>query len=131
MNKLFTIGVFTAFALAPVVVASVPVEAQTAAMPTCASGDPVVWENSSSKVYHMQGDSYFGKTKHGAYACKSAADTSGYHASGSTSSKAKTTASPAAGRGTPASPGPMASASSGHHHRHHKSTTASPAPAAT
>jgi len=104
---------------------AVPALAQTSqAMPTCAAGDPVVWENSSSKVYHAQGDSYFGKTKHGAYACKSAADSAGYHLSGS-SKNASAKASPSAMSGA-ATASPAATTSK-HHHHHHSS--ASPAPA--
>jgi hypothetical protein len=119
MNKLLSI---VAFALVCVTSFAVPAFAQTAATPSCAAGDPVVWENTSSKskVYHMQGDSYYGKTKHGTYACKSAADSAGYHASGS-----KTSTAPDA----MTSPAPAASASAKHHHKHHsKSASASPAP---
>jgi ABC-type sugar transport system substrate-binding protein len=54
--------------------------ASTAAMPACTAGDPVVWVNTKSKVYHMQGDPYYGNTKAGKYACKSAADAAGDHA---------------------------------------------------
>lgn len=50
-------------------------------MPACSAGDPVVWVNTKSKVFHMQGDSYYGKTKTGKYACKSAAVAMGAHAS--------------------------------------------------
>jgi len=84
MNKFLTI---IAFAAATAGAGAVPAIAQTGAMPTCAAGDPVVWENSKSKAYHLQGDSYFGKTKHGSYACKSAADSAGYHVAGSKSHK--------------------------------------------
>ena len=42
-------------------------------MPSCATNDPVVWINTKSKVYHTQGDAYFGKTKAGRYACTSKA----------------------------------------------------------
>lgn len=44
---------------------------------TCAPGDPVVWVNLSSKVYHLPGSSFYGKTKHGKYLCKSDADKAG------------------------------------------------------
>ena len=99
--------------------------APSATMPTCASGDPVVWENAKSKVFHLQGDSYYGKTKSGAYACESAAVAAGYHLSGS---KKTTGATPAPG--TPAvtstdaagdAPAPVATPHSRHRH-------ASPAP---
>lgn len=104
MHKFFTI---VAFAAATAGAGTMPAIAQTGAMPTCAAGDPVVWENSKSKAYHLQGDSYFGKTKHGSYACKSAADSAGYHVAGSKSHKHAKSSSM-----TPA-------------------TTSSPAPAAT
>jgi hypothetical protein len=45
--------------------------------------DTVVWANlGGSKAYHVSGDKYFGKTKHGAYMCKKDADQTGFHASG-------------------------------------------------
>src|ERR1700724_718747 len=47
------------------------------AMPVCKAGDPVVWLNTKSKKYHMPGDPVYGKTKHGRYVCKSAADADG------------------------------------------------------
>ncbi len=97
--------------------ATMPARSASTEMPACASGDPVVWENlSGSKVYHMQGDSYYGKTKKGTYACKSAADGAGFHASGSKSSM-KTTATP--------EPSPTPS---GKHKHKHKGSSASPAP---
>ena len=42
-------------------------------------GDAVVWVNPRSKAYHMQGDSFFGRTKHGSFMCKKAADSAGDH----------------------------------------------------
>jgi hypothetical protein len=120
VNKYLTFGVF-----ALIGASAMPALSQTSpATPVCAAGDPVVWENSSSKVYHAQGDSYFGKTKHGAYACKSAAESAGYHLSGS-SKKASSTASPSAMSGAAAA-SPTATTSK-HHHHHHGS--ASPVPA--
>jgi len=59
--------------------------------PVCVPGDPVVWVNTSSKVYHMKGDPYYGNTKHGEYLCRSAADAAGDHLS-----KEKSSASPGA-----------------------------------
>lgn len=52
----------------------------SATMPTCAAGDPVVWVNTRSNIYYMSGQSYYGKTKHGMYACKSKAATMGARA---------------------------------------------------
>ena len=46
----------------------------------CADGDIVVWENPSSKVYHYAGNSPYGKTKRGGYACEKDAGAAGYHA---------------------------------------------------
>jgi hypothetical protein len=42
--------------------------------------DTVVWENTSSKVYHAANSKYFGKTKKGAYACSKAAAAAGFKA---------------------------------------------------
>jgi hypothetical protein len=81
-----------------------PSIAQTSApKPTCAAGDAVVWENTRSKVYHLEGDKYYGTTKHGQYACRSAADTAGYHAAGTKASATSHTTS------APTSPDPKAS----------------------
>ena len=126
MNKLLSVCVAVAIGVgaAPAAFAQ-----STSAKPSCAVGDPVVWENSSSKVYHMSGDKYYGTTKHGAYACKSAADGAGYHASGGKHAKAMSGGASSTDDSA-ASPAPMASASpSGkHHHKHHMSGMASPAP---
>jgi hypothetical protein len=58
---------------------------KSAASVKCASGDPVVWVNTDSKVYHMAGTRYYGKTKHGQYACKSTAESMGDHPASMTS----------------------------------------------
>jgi hypothetical protein len=124
---------FHLFAVAAFLLASAPALAQSSSTkPTCAAGDPVVWVNSSSKVYHEQGDQYYGNTKHGKYACKSAAEAAGNHASGQKSKSASPApkASPASGASAP--PGPMSS-SKHHHHKSSKMTSSpasSPAPAA-
>jgi hypothetical protein len=39
--------------------------------PHCKAGDPVVWLNTKSNVVHLQGDKYYGHTKHGRLLCKS------------------------------------------------------------
>jgi hypothetical protein len=66
----------------------------TAATPRCAAGDPVVWVNASSHVYHMQGTQYYGNTKSGKYECKSAADASGNHQAKNESAKGGAAATP-------------------------------------
>jgi hypothetical protein len=63
-----------AFTLAAAVPLAAPAAGKTSASVKCKSGDPVVWVNTESKVYHMAGTRYYGKTKHGQYACKSAAE---------------------------------------------------------
>lgn len=42
----------------------------------CAS-DAVVWLNTKSGVYHLQGSPAFGHTKHGAFMCRADADNAG------------------------------------------------------
>ncbi|HUZ62559.1 MAG TPA: hypothetical protein VMU82_02490 [Acetobacteraceae bacterium] len=61
---------------------------QAAAQQVCGS-DPVVWANTRSKVFHLPGDRYFGKTKSGAYVCQKVAEAAGMHASGHRAAKKK------------------------------------------
>jgi hypothetical protein len=100
--------------------ASLPAIAQS--MPSC-PGDTVVWENTSTKVYHEQGDKYFGKTMHGTYACKADADKAGFHLAGSKSKGGST--SDTSTTSTAPSPSPTPG---GKHHRHHKGSAALPSP---
>lgn len=39
--------------------------------------DIVVWLNTSSGIYHLKGERWYGRTKHGAYVCKKEADAAG------------------------------------------------------
>ena len=69
------------FALALAVALPCPTPAKTKASPgpgatlsatpltTCPADSPNVWVNTSSKIYWAPGTEYYGKTKHGGYAC--------------------------------------------------------------
>lgn len=49
---------------------------QQAAQTHCPS-DTVVWLNAPTKIYHMQGERWYGNTKAGSYVCKQEADAAG------------------------------------------------------
>lgn len=39
--------------------------------------DTVVWLNIPTGIYHLKGERWYGRTKHGAYVCKKEADAAG------------------------------------------------------
>ncbi len=47
---------------------------------TGCAGDAIVWRASGSKVFHLAGSKYFGKTKRGTFVCEKAAEAKGLHA---------------------------------------------------
>ena len=44
-------------------------------------GTQPVWVNERSHVFHLAGDPYYGRTKHGKYMCERDAAKAGYHGS--------------------------------------------------
>lgn len=42
--------------------------------------DRVVWANKESRIYHLQGERYYGKTRSGAYMCQKEAGPAGFRA---------------------------------------------------
>lgn len=59
------------------------------AVPKCTAANPVVWLNTTSKVYYLRGSAYYGKTHHGRYVCRAQATSLGAHQAGMTSSRMK------------------------------------------
>jgi hypothetical protein len=58
--------------------------------------DTVVWVNKESKIYHLSGERYYGKTKSGAYMCQKEAGPAGFRAPRGHTQPAARTSAPAA-----------------------------------
>ncbi len=72
-----------AAAAAPKAEAKKPVES-AASSPTSVQAPPakgMVWVNTATKVFHREGDPWYGKTKHGKYMTEEDAVKAGYHES--------------------------------------------------
>jgi hypothetical protein len=97
---------------------------------TCAAGDPVVWVNTETKVYHMAGSAYYGKTKHGKYACASDAAKMGAHAAKRESGKSASMGGESSG-GAASGSATGEGTRGGKHHRHKGGSMTSPMPNAS
>jgi hypothetical protein len=92
----------SAFAQSASTPASTEFKAEAAAKSHC-PGETVVWATlSRAKAYHLSGDRYYGKTRHGAYMCRNDAIKAGMHQAGhrSTTSTQSSSTGGTAGTGS-------------------------------
>lgn len=60
------------------VASAAPTAAHPAGSPTMnCPGDQVVWVNTRTGIYHLQGERWFGRTRQGKYECEKAANSDG------------------------------------------------------
>ena len=64
-------------------------------------GDTVVWATlTRSRAFHLSGDRYYGKTRHGAYMCRKDAENAGMHLTGRRVTTSSTSSRPTSGSST-------------------------------
>lgn len=88
------LGVAVGLSLSPCVTNSRPIVGHDVAMAASVSADlpmfstesdaqrhcprdTVVWLNTNTGIYHLRGERWYGRTKHGAFVCKKEADAAG------------------------------------------------------
>ena len=71
-----------ASAAAPVAADSSGRFASEAAAKRACGGDPVVWANPGSQIFHASGTQFYGKTQDGGFMCRAAAEKAGYKLAG-------------------------------------------------
>ncbi len=65
-------------AIAASIQADIPMFATESGAQKHCPNDTVVWLNTNSGIYHLKGERWYGRTKHGAYVCEKEADAAGY-----------------------------------------------------
>ncbi len=78
MRTLLSLVVALAFASSPALAMTRHHPTMMGHMPVmgrvhCGSGNPRVWVNSDTHVYHLRGSRYYGHTAHGMYMCRRSA----------------------------------------------------------